>query len=449
MNPTASALEPATAGGQLVHPEPVAATGTGRHIAVLMPDLGGGGVQKMTLSLARGLNARGHRVDLVVYEASGELEPQVPPELRLWRLDAGTRLMGRLLALRADPGALPQLLLPVLLARKPAPTLIYLRSLAAYLRAQRPDALLAAAPHQNLEAVWARRLAGVPTRVLLSERTVPSQILPGSPMWRNRFLPPLMWRAYQQADVVVSVSRALGDDLAAVTGLPRARITTIYNPVVGPEIAELAREPVDHPWFQPGQPPVILGVGRLSDQKDFPTLIRAFALVRRQRPVRLVILGAAKDAAKTELRQGELMALARELDVAEDVDTPGFMANPFAFMARAGLFVLSSRYEGLPGVLIQAMASGCPVVSTDCPSGPMEILEGGRFGPLVPVGDAAGIAAAIGQVLAAPLPRELLQARSREFSVDRAVDRYLEVLFGTAATGRSAAGVEQLGQGSA
>ena len=444
MNPTISALELSTMDGSDVRPGPGHVAPAGRSIAVLMPDLGGGGVQKMTLSLAKALNARGHRVDLVVYEATGELEPQVPPELRLCRLDASTRLTGRLLALRADPGALPQLLLPVLLARKPAPTLVYLQALAAYLRAHRPDALLAAAPHQNLEAVWARRLAGVGTKILISERTVPSQILPSSPMWRNRFLPPLMWRAYQQADVVVSVSRALGDDLAAVTGLPRERITTIYNPVVGPEIEQLAREPVDHPWFQSGEPPVILGVGRLSEQKDFPTLIRAFAQVRQQRPIRLVILGAAKDAAKTELRRGELMSVAQELGVAADVDAPGFMANPFAFMARAGLFVLSSRYEGLPGVLIQAMASGCPVVSTDCPSGPMEILEGGRWGPLVPVGDAPGIAAAIEQVLAAPLPREALKRRSREFSVDRAVDRYLEVLFGTVPADRSAALIEQL-----
>jgi len=401
-----------------------------QRIAVLMPDLGGGGVQKMTLSLAAALSARGHEVDIVVYQPAGELEPMVPPQLRVRHLRPSSRLRGRLLPLVADPGAMGQLLLPVLLARKPAPTLVYLRALAGYLRERRPDALLAAAPHQNLEAVWARRLAGVPTRLLISERTVPSQILPASPMWRNRFLPPLMRRAYQQADVIVAVSKALAEDLAAVTGIPRPRITAIYNPVVGPDIEALAAEPVDHPWFAPGQPPVILGVGRLSDQKDFATLIRAFAKVRATREARLVIFGAAKDAAKTELRRGELSTLARQLGVAEHVDAPGFTANPFAYMARAALFVLSSRYEGLPGVLIQAMATGCPVVSTDCPSGPREILEGGRWGPLVPVGDHAGIAAAIAGVLDHPLPPELLKRRAREFSVERAVQRYLEVLFG-------------------
>lgn len=404
-------------------------TRTRRRIAVLMPDLGGGGVQKMTLSLAAALSERGHELEIVVYQLAGELEAMVPPQLKVRHLSPTSRLEGRALALAADPRAWPRLLRPVLLARKPAPTLVYLKALAGYLREERPDALLAAAPHQNLEAVWARRLAGVPTKVLISERTVPSQILPTSPMWRNRFLPPLMRRAYQQADVIVSVSEALGDDLAAVTGIPRGRITAIYNPVVGPELEALAAEPVDHPWFQPGQPPVILGMGRLSEQKDFPTLIRAFAAVRAERPARLVIFGAAKDPAKTEHRRVELAALAGRLGVAADFAAPGFAANPFAYMARAGLFVLSSRYEGLPGVLIQAMATGCPVVSTDCPSGPMEILEGGRWGPLVPVGDAAAIAGAMITVLDDPPPRAALTERANDFSVTRAVQRYIDVLF--------------------
>jgi glycosyltransferase involved in cell wall biosynthesis len=403
-----------------------------RRITVLMPDLNGGGVQKMTLALAAALSDHGHEVDIVVCQPSGVLEPMVPPQLRVRHLASGSMLRGRLLALKADPGALPHLLLPVLLARKPARTLVCLEALAAYLRERRPDALLAATPHQNLQAIWAKHLARVSTRVLVSERTAPSQVLPLSPLWRRRFLPPLMLRAYQQADVIVSVSQRLGDDLAEVTGIPRERITAIYNPVVGPEIEVLAAEPVDHPWFAPGEPPVILGMGRLSEQKDFPTLIRAFARVRARRRIRLVIFGAARDPEKTEQRRGEIKALARQLKVGEDVDAPGFTPNPFAYMALAALFVLSSRYEGLPGVLIQALASGCPVVSTDCPSGPMEILDNGRWGPLVPVGDDAAIAAAIEQVLDDPLPAAALKARAREFSVDRAVQRYLEVLFGGA-----------------
>jgi glycosyltransferase involved in cell wall biosynthesis len=227
------------------------------------------------------------------------------------------------------------------------------------------------------------------------------------------------------------VSRELGDDLADVTGIPRERITAIYNPVVGPQVERLAAETVDHPWFAPGEPPVVLGVGRLSGQKDFPSLVRAFARVRRRRSARLVIFGNAQGAAKTEERRAELARLAADLGVGEDFDAPGFTNNPFAYMARAALFVLSSRYEGFGNVLPEAMACGCPVVSTNCRAGPSEILDGGRFGPLVPVGDVAALADAMERVLEAPLPADALKARARQFSVDRAVRGYLDALFGS------------------
>ena len=189
---------------------------------------------------------------------------------------------------------------------------------------------------------------------------------------------------------MVAVSDGVADDLAAWSGLARCRITTIYNPVATPDLAALQRAPVDHPWFQPGAPPVVMSAGRLGRAKDFPTLIRAFARVRRARPARLVIFGQGKTEAKTTKSIAGLRQLAAGLGVAGDVALPGFVANPFAYMARAGAFALSSINEGLPGVLIQAMACGCPVVSTDCPSGPAEILAGGRYGRLVPPGDDTG-----------------------------------------------------------
>ena len=188
--------------------------------------------------------------------------------------------------------------------------------------------------------------------------------------WRARFLPDLMRRTYQQADVIVSVSEALGDDLATVTGIPRRRIVTIYNPVVGGNLAELAAEPLAHPWFQPGEPPVILSAGRLSPQKDLPTLVRAFADLRQTVRARLVILGGATANGKTELRQTDLVALARSLGVEDDVALAGFVSNPYAYMSRARVLALSSAWEGFGNVLVEAMACGCPVVSTDCPSGP-------------------------------------------------------------------------------
>ncbi len=421
-------------GVELVHDTPsrgLGADGHQRRIAFLIADLNVGGVQKTTLTLARALAEAGHAVDLLILRAGGALHDQISPAVRCIALSPAACWLGRLYALAADPGALVQLLRPVLIAKKVSATLPYLPALVRYLRAERPDALVSATPHLNLEAVWARRLSGAATRVLISERSAPSQKLPKSKNWRHRHLPALMRRTYPQADVVVAVSDALADDLAAVAGLPRSLIRTIYNPIVGPELFARAGELTGHPWFAPGEPPVILGVGRLTEQKDFPTLLRAFARVRAKRAARLLILGGAKNEEKFHDRQAALQTLAAELGIAGDVALPGFADNPIAYMARARVFVLSSRFEGLPGALIQALACGCQVVSTDCPTGPAEILEQGRYGLLVPMGDDAAMAAAIEQALDAPLDAALLRRRAGEFSEARAVSSYLEALFGS------------------
>jgi glycosyltransferase involved in cell wall biosynthesis len=227
---------------------------------------------------------------------------------------------------------------------------------------------------------------------------------------------------YPWADAVIAVSEDVARDLSKVTGMPRERIVTIPNPVVTLELKEKARAPLDHPWYRPGQPPVVLGVGRLVSAKDFPTLLRAFARLRATRPVRLMILGEGKGRAG-------LAALAEQLGIVGDVQFPGYVDNPFSYMARSAVFVLSSAWEGLPGVLIEAMACGCPIVSTDCP-GAAEILGGGVHGPLVPVGDDAALAMAVASVLDSSPKREQLRARAGRFGVDRATERYLDVLFG-------------------
>ena len=232
-------------------------------------------------------------------------------------------------------------------------------------------------------------------------------------------MPWLMKIFYPRADGVVAVSKGVADDLAVVIGLPRERITVIYNPVVTPELLQKAQEPIDHPWFHPGEPPVILGVGRLTKQKDFPTLIQAFALVRKERPARLIILGEGED-------RYELEELIRKLGIASDVDMPGFVDNPYKYMAYSTVFVLSSAWEGLPTVLIEAMACGCPVVSTNCHSGPAEILENGKYGKLVAVGDAAGLAEAMVGTLDAPESLNVVR-RAQDFGVEQAVAGYLEI----------------------
>jgi glycosyltransferase involved in cell wall biosynthesis len=412
-----------------------------RTLAFYLDHLEGGGAQKSTLTLAGALAARGHAVELLVCRPRGALQDQVAPEIEVVALDQSSVWSARMLALRSDPAHFGSILAGIALAPRPSSTLGYLGSLVAVLGARRPYALYAANTHRNLEALFARRLAGVDTRIVVTERNAfhDGHLQRG---WSRRFLPGLVRRMYGQADAVVAVSDGVADELAAWSGLPRAQIVTIYNPVVTDELIAGQSELVDHPWFQPGTSPVIMSAGRLGRAKDHPTLIRAFARVRRARPARLVIFGQGKTEAKTARSVAALQAHAGELGVAGDVALPGFVANPFAYMARAAVFALSSINEGLPGVLIQAMACGCPVVSTDCPSGPAEILAGGRYGRLVSPGDDAALAAAILATLDAPPAAATLRERAGFFSVDRAVAQYERVMLGYSPRRRPAEAVE-------
>jgi glycosyltransferase involved in cell wall biosynthesis len=370
-------------------------------------------------------------VDLIVCRAGGELRDQVPNGVRLVELRrASPRIWSRLRVLAADPAGLASLLRPVLLPIRPTSKVRYLPDLVRYLRRERPQVLLSAMTDMNLAALWARRLARVPTELVISEHINLSQSVQAAfnrRKWRYRFLPPLLARTYPWAEAIIAVSIGVADDLSTLAEIPRERILTIYNPVVTPDLEEKSRALCDHPWFAPGSPPVLLAVGRFTAQKDLPTLLRAFARVRRIRPVRLLLLGEGEERTKLE-------ALVRELGVAADVALPGFVLNPFPYMARAAMLVLSSLHEGLAMVVIEALACGCPVVSTDCPSGPAEILEGGRYGALVPVGDVEAMAKAIHAALDGTHDPELLKTRAAEFSLERAAERYLAVLCGDRAS---------------
>jgi glycosyltransferase involved in cell wall biosynthesis len=393
-------------------------------VAFLLDDLEGGGVQRMTLVLAGEFARAGHAVDVLVCSRDGDLAPLVPRAVDLLELESAGRRAAARDALRGD------LRLGAAFAREAAlggRRLRYARQLPAlvrYLRARRPAALISATPRINLLAVAGVGASGVATRSIVTERISIAAKLGAAGEGRWRKLLPLLRRGYRLADHVVAVSHDLADEAAEQLDVPRERVLAIHNPVVGPELAEELAEPLDDPWFAPGAPPVILSAGRISAQKDFETLVRAFALLRRTRPCRLVILGKNHDGRSREERRHRLLALAAELGVADDVRLPGFVLNPFPHMARAALFVLSSRYEGLPGVLIQALACGTPVVSTACPTGPREILEDGRYGHLVPVGDVEAIAKAMVDTLDRPPPRDWLAARARHFSVERAFAAY-------------------------
>ena len=397
-----------------------------RHVAVLLPNLQGGGIQKVMLTLAGALSDSGYQVDLVVCRLEGVLQDHIPPRARVVSLQAASAWAARLATFRAAPQDFAILMPNVLLPLKSTRTLPYLPDLARYLHREAPDTLLAARAYPNLEAVWARRLAQATTRVVISEHLHFSCSKLGSAKWRQVYLPRLLRRTYMAADAIVAVSDGVADDLAISTGIPRERISTIYNPVVTSAIQAKAREPIDHPWFAPGTPPVFLGAGRLSPQKDFPTLLRAFARLRAQQDeqdVRLIILGEGAERESLE-------ALSRQLGIAASVSLPGFATNPFAYMARAACFVLSSAYEGLPTVLIEALACGCPIVSTDCPSGPREILGQERAKTLVPVRDVVALASGMAAVLRTPPDRAGLRSRAAQFSVDTALQKYCQVLWG-------------------
>src|SRR5262245_44627700 len=402
-----------------------------RHLAIFLRSLvGGGGAERMMVTLAGALAERGHRVDLVLARAAGNFFDEIHPGVRV--VDLGVRTMlPALPALLRLPGEGVRML-PAFLPPATPRVLGAIPALARYLQEERPDSMLSALNFSNLAALWARRLSGVPTRLVVSERNTLSVRALRSSERSLRALPGMIRRFYPWADAVTAVSDGVADDLARITGIPRAEIATTWNPVVSPAIAEAAARPLDHPFFRPGEPPVVLGAGKLRPQKDFGTLLDAFAKVRAARPARLVILGEGPQA-------GSLRVRARRLGISADVSLEGFVSNPFAYMARAGVFALSSAWEGLPAVLIQAMACGCPVASTECPSGPAEILEKGALGPLVPVGASAALAAAILRLLDAPTDRDLLRRRAGDFSVDRVAERYLAALLppqAAAAAGR-------------
>lgn len=358
-------------------------------IAFFLPTLRGGGAERVAVNLVQGITERGVPVDVVLASAEGDLLSQLPSSVRV--VDCRAR---RVLA--------------------------SLGPLARYLRRERPRVLISSMNHANLVSLWAAGLSGRRTPVLVTVHNTLSTSTTHQGRVARNLWPVLLRRFYPRAAGIVAVSRGAADDLVRETGIPAERVRVIYNPVITPGLLAMAGQTPDHPWFGPDRPPVVLAVGRLTRQKDFPTLLRAFAEVRRQRLTRLIILGEGED-------RPSLLQLAAELGVSEDVALPGFRDNAPAFMARSALFVLSSAWEGLPTVLIEALAAGTRVVATDCPSGPREILRDGRLGALVPVGDAGALARAMLRVLErppAPAPREALAPFMRE----SAVDQYLRLI---------------------
>lgn len=393
------------------------------HVGMVLPSLRDGGAERVTLTLAEALMARGHRVDLLVARSILAWPEQVPKNIALYWPWWGVRKTARRLAGR---GVRPRTLgvAPTaagqwrLLARKrlgvpvPLKRALYANMIASYLRAERPRILLTALPTAAASTLYAAALTGHATPVVVALHS----------SYRHAELDylPMARALYPGAAALVAVSQAVREEAQGLLGLPSGRIHTIHNPVDATRIRRLARQEVEHPWFAPDQPPVLLTVGRNAPEKDHPTLVRAFARVRRQRPARLVLLGRFASGIRASLQ-----AEANHLGVGAHMAFVGFDTNPFRYMQRAAAFVLSSRQEALPTVLVEALACGTPAVSTDAPHGPREILQGGRLGKLAPVGEAAPLAEAVLATLRGEHPSpSALRRRADDFSAERAAGRY-------------------------
>jgi glycosyltransferase involved in cell wall biosynthesis len=361
-----------------------------KSISIFAPSLDGGGVERVVLNLANGFVEKGIKTDLILLKATGPYLKEVSELCKIIDLKSS----------RASTS---------------------LFKLVRYLRHNKPVTLVSNMTHLNLLSIIAIFLANSHTKLIIVEHNNLSKILKNSKGVHVRFILILMFMLYPKVNRIVAVSRGVAEDLVRRFKFLKDKVIVIYNPINISEISELKKEPVDHKWFKDKTIPLIISVGRLSSQKDYPILFKAFSIVRNRLKAHLVILGEGEDRSSLE-------KLARELGIYDDVWMPGFVTNPYKYIGRASLFVLSSRYEGFGNVVVEALACGIPIVCTDCESGPKEILDGGFYGKLVAVGDVAGMACAIIETLQNPLSGEFLISRADQFDLNLAIEGYLEVV---------------------
>ena len=341
------------------------------------------------MTVADGLARIDHKVDLVLINATGPYVKTVTTNVRL--IDLSSQRVIRSVF-----------------------------KLAGYIKEHSPDYIVANLPHVNIASFLAKTISRSKSKLILTEHNTLSQSIANAQTLRGKHLDKLMRLVYPKSDRVVAVSNGVAQDLATTIQFPRRDIQVIYNPVVTPTLLANADSLLCHPWFQPSCPPTILGVGRLTYAKNFQVLLKAFAKIRKELFVRLVILGDGPERAN-------LIQLADNLGVKDDLFMPGFVENPYKYMRNATVFALSSRWEGLPTVLIEALACGTPVISTDCPHGPREILEEGRWGTLVPVNDCNALANALKKSLVNP-PPTIPRDSWLKFTSEYAISGYVELL---------------------
>lgn len=359
-------------------------------LTFLLPSLRGGGAERTLVTLANEFARQGISTDLVVVSSDGPNKDLLSPHVNLIDLK-GSRVAFSIF------------------------------SLIRYFQLTRPSAAFSALDNMNILAIIARMLAGSPNRLVISVRNHLSTSSANDKTLFGR-INPLASRLYHFADEIVGISEGVAEDLCGLARLKRERVRVIYNPVVDDQMLALGRLEFQHHWLSDPSVPVILAVGRLVPQKDYPTLIHAFSLVRAKQPAKLLILGDGPEWNK-------LKKLISSLGLTDDIELAGYLSNPYVCMRLADVFALSSQWEGFGRVLVEAMAFGTPVVATDCPSGPREILEDGKWGKLVPLCDPASFANALLEQLNGP--RVLPGERALAFSVEESINRHGDALFGS------------------
>jgi glycosyltransferase involved in cell wall biosynthesis len=378
-------------------------------IAVFVENLDFGNHQRALIRLANKLHDLGHPVQ-VVSSASGPLAATLRDGIGRVRLRPGNTLVGRWMALRAHPSAARHLLGPLVVSPRPPYALRLLGPLADYLSAARPAALICGSANLNVIAVLAKRLAGVSTGVIVTERSTAH----GRASYRA-----LLRQTYLDADAIVAASAHVARSVVEGLQIPPERVRCIFDPAVPDDVQQLVRAPSPHRWFDIDQPPVVLSAGDPNCTEDFALLVRAFARLRKERLVRLVLLSTAPVSGGYDA----LRELATELRVAPDFETLEFPSNPFAFFARAGVFVSSKTPERVGNLAAETLACGCPVVGARTePS--VEVLDNGRYGRLVPGGDVGALANALAEALQAPRDSTAFAARAAEYGEERAARAY-------------------------
>jgi glycosyltransferase involved in cell wall biosynthesis len=395
-------------------------------IAVYHEHLRGGGATQVVLHIINGLLDKGYAVDLVVNDPAGEYRTRVPAAVHIESLVQSSQEWARFYMLRAASGNFQRLARSVFVSHKQLDKLRYLPSLSQYIKRRKPVLVLSNLWQLALTAVSARDVCMRSTAVVCIFHSAYFHHCAERLANAKR---PAKWRhfidycnqVYTAADFLITVSHGITSDLVDTLGLPPEKIRTIYNPVIDTSQAFL-RSPPPHSWLKDDeQIPVLVAVGRLSPEKNYPELIEALSILHARRRARLIILGEGSERKTIE-------KLISDYELSDDVDLVGWVAEPSDYLCHADSFVLTSHTEGLSIVLIEALACGCAAVAYDCPHGPREILDYGRYGQLVPLGDVNALASALERSLLSTWDRQALIARGRSFSIEASVTQYMTLI---------------------